>query len=304
MVIRIIRTAILAMMLTASAGAAERRDSLYEAGLAIAEADSRAAAGIFFMLVSDSDGEPLWPLLAGIAGGMAGIFDADSARRPVNSPHLGAPASSAASAPPAPIDIADISDIGEKAFWIRLGGAGLPAVYMLADPACPHCAAALRALAPEVIEGRLQLRLALAPFVGPDSRDLAATIMLAEDPANAAWAMLLAAGGGERPIAAPGSAAAIGPIGDALLNANLDWMRSRGIGAVPHFIWMDSGTGYWKQAGGVQAAELFAGAGTPAGPAAMNTPAAVLRMLPVTDAGIDSGHQPPTDSPAAPSGSR
>ncbi|MDE0304387.1 MAG: hypothetical protein OXI87_05815 [Albidovulum sp.] len=172
------------------------------------------------------------------------------------------------------------SFLGEDLFWLRLGAEAAPAVYMLADPGCPHCADALAALSPRIAAGDLQVRLALAPFLSERSVDLAAMIMLEGDPAAAAWRTLLDSAAGNPPPPPPkGAAASIGEIGSALLSANLAWMRANGISAVPHFVWRESGR--WRQAAGVQPPEAFSGADILAGDdLAMSAPAAILDMLP------------------------
>ena len=168
---------------------------------------------------------------------------------------------------------------GEDLFWLRMGAEAAPAAYMLADPACPHCADALATLSPRVSAGDLQIRLALAPFLSERSVDLAAMIMLEGDPAAAAWRTLLDSAAGNPPLPPEGAAAAIGEIGSALLSANLAWMRANGVSAVPHFVWRESGR--WRQATGVQPPEAFSGADILAGnDLAMSAPAAILDMLP------------------------
>ncbi len=178
----------------------------------------------------------------------------------------------------------DLTSIGHDTFWLRLGEPGAPAVWMLADPACPHCADALDRLSSALIGGQLQIRLALAPFLSDRSWDLAADIILAPDPAQRAWDQMRAKAAGQPPDVAPGTAEAIKPLGSALLDANLDWMRDHGISAVPHFVWRD-GNGNWHQASGVQAITTFAqavpGADATAEHLGMHAPESVLARIDV-----------------------
>lgn len=214
-----------------------------------------------------------WALLSGIAAalsgrgaadlrlaadGLAGIPADPSVRPPpaVLDTHLSPPVSL-----PAPFaeetgkDTDPLAAAGLETFWIRLGLEDSPGLYMWADPACPHCADALNRLSGDISAGRLHVRIALAPVLGAESAALAATLMLENDPAEAAWQALLGAarGGPTEPV--PGAVAAIGELGVALLQANIDWMRARGVTAVPHFVWLEQSG--WREAAGAQPAERF-----------------------------------------------
>ncbi len=167
---------------------------------------------------------------------------------------------------------------GSESFWIRLGEGDAPGVYMLADPACPHCARALEALAGDISAGRLHVRMALAPVLSEASTDLAAMIMIDPEPAQAAWSLLLSAAGGAPLPDAGGSAAELDELGMALIGANLEFMRRRGLSAVPHFIWSENGR--WTEATGVQDPSVFAAADRLRdGRLTMHAPDHVLAML-------------------------
>ena len=200
-------------------------------------------------------------MLVGIAAGLTGT---DRLRELLDGTGAGVQqqASAASAAPPPasgqPPLPGSLPAFGSEGFWIRLGDGSAPGIYMLADPACPHCASALDALAPDISEGRLHVRMALVPVVSEASTDLAAMIMIDPEPAQAAWTLLLAAAGGAPLPDASGSAGELGELGEALIGANLEFMRRRGLSAVPHFMWSEGGR--WTEATGVQDPSLFAAA--------------------------------------------
>lgn len=278
--------------------------AIHEAGLSIGQRAPESARVLFDYLVKDGSGH--WELLGGLARGigLSGEFrDRAAALQPSDLPgegdrsgatgvpaagaDAGGPAIAALPAGPPIGQPASAGEFGDRSFWLRLGAAGTPGVYMLADPACPHCANALSTLAPAIVAGEMHLRLALAPFLSPASRELAAEIMIAADPATAAWEMMLASANGRPPVPLAGPAAMIGPVGEALLASNLDWMRANSVSAVPHFIWQENGQ--WRQATGVQPLAAFAGAVVLEGDLAIHAPAPVLAMLPEPPAAAGTG---------------
>ncbi len=279
-------------------------EDIYEAGLSIGRQAPESAAVLFGYLVRDGDRH--WELLGGLARGIGlsgdlqvqaaaslpGELPGEGGRTgATGGPVQGAAASEANAAAlpelPGTRQQSSIDGFGDRSFWLRLGAAGTPGVYMLADPACPHCANAVNTLAPAIAAGEMHLRLALAPFLSPASRELAAEIMIADDPATAAWEMMLASANGNPPVPLVGSAAMIGPVGEALLASNLDWMRANSVSAVPHFIWLENGR--WRQASGVQPLAALAGAGVLDGDLAIHAPAPVMAMLPGVPGGAGTG---------------
>ncbi len=255
----------------------DRPRQLFEAGIALGE----SADGRLIIRQLAAAGEVPDEFLAGLAAGivgrerlrflLTGSGTAPSAATPalapqgqsmetcgVISPSAGASPADAGVAQAAMMLPGGLPNFGNESFWIRLGDGQAPGLYMLADPACPYSARALETLAPDISAGRLHVRLALAPVLSPLSRDLAALIMLDPDPAQAAWSMLLGAARGAGLPAAQGLADQLGELGDTLIEANLDWMRQRGLSAVPHFVW--SADGQWSERTGVQDPGIFAGA--------------------------------------------
>lgn len=71
----------------------------------------------------------------------------------------------------------------QDGMWIPIGAAGAPVVHMLADPLCGPCAAGLRALAPAIEAGDIQVRYLPLPAASEDSSGVIAGILMAEDPA-------------------------------------------------------------------------------------------------------------------------
>ena len=226
---------------------AERKPNLFEAGLALGE----AGGGGSMLQQLAAGGSLPEEFLAGVAAGLIGrdrlltlLAGQETASAETCGPFPPAGDAAApvgAGASPVPPSAAGLEGFGGESFWIRLGEGSSPGLFMLADPACPYSAKALEALAPEIVSGRRHVRLALAPVLSPASRDLAAMIMLDPEPAQAAWSMLLGSAGGAGLPPAKGSAGQLGELGDALIAANLDWMRQQGLSAVPHFIWSNSG---------------------------------------------------------------
>lgn len=128
-------------------------------------------------------------------------------------------------------------------FWISIGHSSAPAVYMVLDPACPYCAKAVANLKGDVEEGRIELRVLMAPLISQSSIGLIAGIMQAENPAEALWNHELDYARNGASSLAP---AAFGdlekPVIDALL-ANRELVEQYQLPGVPLFA--------WRQAGGV-----------------------------------------------------
>ncbi len=253
---RILICLALAAALSAPAGLSSAEDNdgpaLFDAGLVLG-----GAAGSRQLLASlAASPSAANELLAGIVAGMIGRDRLAALLEGSGAGRTAAAAPGKTGAPP-PLP-GSLAATGAESFWIRIGGQDAPAIYMFADPACPHCAAALDNLKLDISSGRLQVRLALAPVLSEASRELSAMIMLDPEPAQAAWSLLLAAAGGAPLPDVRGSASELGELGEALIDANLGFMRRRGLAAVPHFIWSENGR--WREAAGVQASAIFASA--------------------------------------------
>src|SRR5580704_4245207 len=73
----------------------------------------------------------------------------------------------------------------ESASGVNVGAPMAPKIYMIADPNCPHCHVAWKALRNAVFGGRLQIRLVPVDAVSPDSARPAAQFLRSADPLNA-----------------------------------------------------------------------------------------------------------------------
>lgn len=131
----------------------------------------------------------------------------------------------------------------EEGFWISIGHASAPAVYMVLDPACPYCAKAVANLKDDIEDGRIELRVLMAPLISQRSIDLIAGIMQADNPAEALWNHELEYARNGASTLAPGAFSELErPVIDALL-ANRALAEQYQLPGVPFFA--------WRQAGGV-----------------------------------------------------
>ena len=143
-----------------------------------------------------------------------------------------------------PVAVA-IAATAESTGWIALGDPAAPALWMVVDPECPACAAAMARLAAPLTEGRLSLRAILTPFLGPSSLHRSAGILLAEHPdiALLEHEMAKSVGIADEPA---DDGYRLSNLGHRMLHENLVWMDTAGITAVPHFLWRGS-DGTWHQ---------------------------------------------------------
>lgn len=74
-----------------------------------------------------------------------------------------------------------------ETFWFRVGQSGGPTVYAVIDPTCPFCAKAMQSLKPDVEQGKIDLRIIIAPLVSSNAPDVIAGILASPDPAAAFW---------------------------------------------------------------------------------------------------------------------
>ena len=153
-----------------------------------------------------------------------------------------------------------LASVESETFWIEIGSPDAAGIYMFVDPVCPYCGQAMALLAPAVTEGELVLRIVLSPVLGRRSIELAASMMLADDPAGAIWQHELAktTNQGEMPKPPADVIERIGESGQRLLASNMAWMAGHGFESVPLFVWAsDEG---WHSAVGVQHPITFTGA--------------------------------------------
>lgn len=80
-----------------------------------------------------------------------------------------------------------IAKIKDDTLWFAVGQPEAPVVYMLADPMCPYCAKSVQNLRGDIENGKLQLRVILAPLISSRSPGAVAGIMSTDNPAEAFW---------------------------------------------------------------------------------------------------------------------
>lgn len=121
----------------------------------------------------------------------------------------------------------------EDARWVATGAEDPErVVYMFTDPFCPYCNAIWKATQPYFEEG-LQVRHVLVGVIRPNSKDKAAAMLQADDPAAAFRAHQQAYGNG-------GGKEVNGEVSDgamAKVEANNRLMRELGIGGTPAVIY-------------------------------------------------------------------
>ena len=85
-----------------------------------------------------------------------------------------------------PLNNADVTAALEGLPWFRIGRDSDPTVYLLADPQCPFCHAAWRALRSRVIAGDISVRVILVGAL-PGSQDRVISILARGQEAGRAW---------------------------------------------------------------------------------------------------------------------
>ena len=138
-------------------------------------------------------------------------------------------------------DTAHFSADVEHTSYFLVGREGLPTVYMVADPQCPHCHAAWARLKPAVAAGKIAVKIILVAL--PGSEAVALDLISQQNPAVAWW-------GGEgsedgHPIAkgaAPGGDAA--KKGQHYLDTNMDFVRRNGLTGTPWLAYAARGKVY------------------------------------------------------------
>lgn len=153
----------------------------------------------------------------------------------------------------------------EMTGWIALGETSAPAVWMVIDPECPACAAAMTSLAAPLADGEVSIRAILTPFLSTASLHRAAEILLAERPDLALLEHEMA-----KAVGASGTPEEAGyrlsPLGHRMLHENLSWMNAANVTGVPHFLWRDRNGDWQQQLGQPPDAEQIASAMPSAAP--------------------------------------
>jgi hypothetical protein len=151
-----------------------------------------------------------------------------------------------------------LDDLRRGGFWFSIGQPDAPAIYMIADPACPYCARAIQSLQDAVTGGRLQLRILLAPLVSERSAGLVAAVLKDENPGMAYWNHALdyaKTGSSDLKLVEFSSLPASFQAG---VQRNYDFVAKNGLPGVPFFAWATSDGP--KFLSGVAGEEKFDGA--------------------------------------------
>lgn len=130
-----------------------------------------------------------------------------------------------------------LSMIADGSFWFSVGVDGADPVYMFYDPACPHCARAIRNLEPRVTGGEVQLRLIPVPVISQASLGLVAGIFEASDPAAAVLENARQLAGQGKTSIIPGDPAAMNQDHLSGIQSNMDLAGDLELPGVPFFAW-------------------------------------------------------------------
>jgi len=128
-----------------------------------------------------------------------------------------------------------LDEIRHEALWFGIGNHEAPVVYAFIDPSCPYCARAIVNIGDDISEGKIQLRVALAPVVSRNSPDMIASIFTAEQPPIAFMEHEYSWLEGRTDLAPAKWDDLPGVIRDGLIH-NVDIMKDYEIPGVPFFI--------------------------------------------------------------------
>lgn len=135
-------------------------------------------------------------------------------------------------------DVEFFGDFRQNTFWFSVGNAEAPSVYMVYDPACPHCARSIRNLEPRISAGELQLRVILVPMVSDESLGLAAGILASATPVETFMENALQRARFGSSDLVPGDPATLPVELLGGIQTNIDFMQRYEVSGVPFFGWM------------------------------------------------------------------
>lgn len=130
-----------------------------------------------------------------------------------------------------------LSMIQSESFWFSIGAEGADPVYMFYDPACPHCARAIRNLEPRIEDEEIQLRLIPVPVINEASLNLVAGILTASDPEAVVIDNARQLAGQGKTSITPGDAEALRPEFLQGIQSNMDLAGRLELPGVPFFAW-------------------------------------------------------------------
>lgn len=135
----------------------------------------------------------------------------------------------------------------ERTAYFPVGREGLPTVYMIADPQCPHCHAAWKALKPLVASGKIAVKVLLISAL-PGSNPVALNLISQPNPGRAWWS---GEGSEEGHAVSPGA-----PMGseDArkaqhYLDINMDFARNYGVTGTPWMVYIGHDGAVYQMSG-------------------------------------------------------
>lgn len=150
-----------------------------------------------------------------------------------------------------------LNEVRHQALWFGIGRHDAPVAYAFIDPACPYCARAIVNIGDEISEGRLQLRVAMAPVVSQNSPGLISAIFQHEEPPIAFMEHEYARAENRRYLENKKWSDLPEPVREGLLH-NVDIMKKYQIRGVPFFVF-DTEDGA-RAINGVPTAESFSDA--------------------------------------------
>lgn len=127
--------------------------------------------------------------------------------------------------------------ISKKSRWFALGAAGAPTAYVVIDPTCPYCARTLVELEPDVLSGKLQLRIVLAPLLSAKSEETIAGLMLSNAPGAALFDNAKAKAGVGGHAIQPRNATDLPEDVRHDLSVNRQNVIDLGVNQIPYFVW-------------------------------------------------------------------
>lgn len=138
---------------------------------------------------------------------------------------------------------AALESVAWRTSWIVIGNRDpkTPVIYVFADPVCPHCIAGFGRLRDIVDQGKLQLRVALTPYLSQESLDLATAVLRADDPGAAFWKLETERAAHNRNGIAPLPAKTwLDPERLAALDRNVKWFSEHSLAGTPFYLWREA----------------------------------------------------------------
>ena len=134
-------------------------------------------------------------------------------------------------------DASSLSDLMTGSSRVLIGSPDAKArVTAVLDPACPHCATAMTALAPRIESGEIAVEAIIVPVISERSKGLVAGVVAAADPGAAMLSHEKAMRGAPGEMVAPGDWGALPEDVRDAVRRNSDLVRAAGIGGVPFFL--------------------------------------------------------------------